>query len=108
MTDILTTKVALKVQADQVRDLDLGDARMPLNWASVLDLANGTGANQANQLFHDQRSLAAGASENLDLAGSLIDAFGRVITLRVWEPGLGGRWPDGLMAEIRRLSNKSG
>lgn len=43
-----------------------------LSWA----VTDGTGANQADMAWHDQRTLGAGASENLDLYGSLTDAFG--------------------------------
>lgn len=42
--------------------------------------ANGTGANQANMWWHDQRTLAASATENLDLAGVLLSVFGTTIT----------------------------
>lgn len=48
--------------------------------SSQRTLANGTGASQANALWHDRRTLAVGASENLDLAGVLVDVFGAAIT----------------------------
>lgn len=38
--------------------------------------SDGTGANQAKAIYHDERELAASASENLDLNASLTDAFG--------------------------------
>ena len=40
----------------------------------------GTGNNQLDKLFHDMRTLADGANESLDLAGSLVDMFGTTIT----------------------------
>ena len=40
----------------------------------------GTGNNQLDKLFHDMRTLADGANESLDLAGSLVDQFGTTIT----------------------------
>lgn len=41
----------------------------------------GTGANQASQQWHSlSRTLGASASENLDLAGVLTNAFGQVVT----------------------------
>lgn len=43
-------------------------------------LAQGTGADQADLLFVNQTTLAAGATLNLDLAGSLTDVFGATIT----------------------------
>jgi hypothetical protein len=45
-----------------------------------ISLGNGTGTNQASRLFSDTRTLAASATENLDLAGVLTDPFGNVLT----------------------------
>jgi hypothetical protein len=45
-------------------------------------LADGIGANQADRLFSDQRTLIASANEDLDFAGSaLTDVYGRVFTI---------------------------
>lgn len=43
-------------------------------------LDNGTGAGQADLMFADTRTLAASATENLDLAGSLVDPVGSTLT----------------------------
>lgn len=43
-------------------------------------MENGTGANQANNVFSDERTLAASASEDLDLAGVLANALGATLT----------------------------
>jgi hypothetical protein len=40
----------------------------------------GTGANQADKLFLDTRTISASSSENLDLAGSLTDPNGATLT----------------------------
>lgn len=42
-------------------------------------LASGTAVDQADQIWHDRRTLTA-TSENLDLAGSLVNAFGATLT----------------------------
>lgn len=60
--------------------LDLVSVTAPLSVARNLPLTNGTGANQADQMFSDQRTLAASATEDLDLAGVLTDSFGAAIT----------------------------
>lgn len=44
-------------------------------------ISNGTGADQADILWHDQRTLAASTSEDLDLSGSLTDSFGTTVAL---------------------------
>lgn len=43
--------------------------------------ASGVGANQADRLWHGQRTLNASATEDLDLAGVLTDVFGAAFTL---------------------------
>ncbi len=43
-------------------------------------VADGTGADQMDLIWHDQRVLGTGASENLDLAGGLTDVYGNVLT----------------------------
>jgi hypothetical protein len=42
----------------------------------VYPVTDGTDDDQMDLLWHDQRTLAASASEDLDLSGSLVDAFG--------------------------------
>lgn len=44
------------------------------------DWANGTATSQANEWFHDQRTVAATTADNLDLAGSLTNKFGETLT----------------------------
>lgn len=43
-------------------------------------LANGTGVDSADLIWHDVRSLAASTSEDLDLAGGVSDQFGATVT----------------------------
>ncbi len=61
--------------------LDLGTASLPIDVQAALTLANGTGADQADLIFTDQRTLAASGTENLDVAGALSGAFGSTITM---------------------------
>jgi hypothetical protein len=42
--------------------------------------ASGTGNDQVDLMFDDQRTLGASGSEDLDLAGGLTDAFGLTLT----------------------------
>jgi hypothetical protein len=59
---------------------DVGTLKQELAYNATASLANGTGANQANTLWIDTRTLTASATEELDLAGVLTDAFGNVLT----------------------------
>lgn len=43
-------------------------------------LAAGTGSGQANNVWYDQRTLAASATENLDFAGALTNSLGATLT----------------------------
>lgn len=63
--------------------LDLNTARDPLRFQELRTITNGTGADQAQTMFHDQRVLTASSSENLDLSGGLTDNFGVTITMTV-------------------------
>lgn len=72
--------VIVKLDALQTSALDLGSAQFPLAFDWTTLLANGTGAGQASQVWSDTRTLGASASENLDLAGGLTNAFGVTLT----------------------------
>ncbi|WP_151480628.1 hypothetical protein [Streptomyces albicerus] len=76
----LSTKLALSLDSTLAEALDLVTPRAPLKFSKAISLASGTGANQADKIFADTRTLAASATENLDLAGVLTDAFGATLT----------------------------
>ena len=44
------------------------------------EFTNGTGNNQVNTLWSDERTLATLTTDSLDLAGALTDAFGSTLT----------------------------
>ncbi len=77
---LINTTLSVSLASTLTNALDLATGRVPLDYATEMRLGSGTGANQADKIFHDQRTLAASASENLDLAGVLSDAFGQAIT----------------------------
>lgn len=76
----LETRLSLELSANQTSALDLTTVSAPVSWARQFVLSSGTGANQADKIFSDQRTLAASATENLDLAAVLLDAYGVAIT----------------------------
>lgn len=70
-------RLAVRVDVQQGQALDLANAVVPLLKEYGAFLANGVAAGQADRIFHDQRTLAAAANEDLDLNGAgLTDAFG--------------------------------
>ncbi len=76
----LTSSFKLSANATLTTALDLGTVLAPFSLASSVALATGTGAGQADKVFADTRTLAASATEDLDLAAVLLDAFGAAIT----------------------------
>ncbi|GHA28678.1 hypothetical protein GCM10010372_30590 [Streptomyces tauricus] len=73
--------LAISASGEASSSIDLGTARAPQILARRMSLGSGSGAGNADRLFSDRRTLAASASEDLDLAGTaLIDAFGAQVT----------------------------
>lgn len=76
----LNSKLFLDFDADYTSPLDLSTSENALSFTRQINLATGTGAGQADKIWHDERTLTASATENLDLAGTLVDAFGATLT----------------------------
>ncbi len=76
----LLTKLSLNIDANYKAPRDLSESSDPLLKAYSAALLSGVAAGQADKIFHDTRTLGASGSEDLDLAGVLLDAFGAAIT----------------------------
>lgn len=76
----VTADIQLAVTGRHSQALDLGTEVLPFALSAPVSFASGTGANQADRVFTDTRTLAASATEDLDLAGVLFDAFNAAIT----------------------------
>lgn len=61
-------------------DADFGSQKALLPFPADIPIGNGIGAGQVDIPFWDKRTLAASTSEDIDLAGVLIDLFGDAIT----------------------------
>lgn len=72
--------LAIRLNATLSKALDLDTPIDPLSLTLDRTLGNGTGQGQVSQMFHDQRTLTASATENLDLAAALTNAFGVTLT----------------------------
>lgn len=80
MPPALTSRVDVLISGSLLSSLDLQDVSSPFAIRRAIDFSNGSGANQANVIFSDTRTLAPSASETLDLVGGgLVDAFGVAI-----------------------------
>lgn len=59
---------------------DIGTVLHQILYGPTIALGDGSGANQISQIFADTRTLAASATEDLDLNGTLLNAFGVAVT----------------------------
>lgn len=79
----LSATIKASLGATHTNVLDLATASFPLSIQQALTLTDGTGANQADRIFSDTRTLSASANEDLDLSGSLTNAYGTVTFARI-------------------------
>lgn len=77
---VQNSTLTLKIVATGDKVLGLNTAKDRVNKDYSIFLGTGTAANQASNSFHDQRTITASSSENLDLAGVLTNAFGTTLT----------------------------
>lgn len=78
LTHVATVSVSIDSTLTDVGDLS--NAQNHLQQKYDLSLASGTGNGQSNNIFIDQRTLAASGTEDIDLAGVLTNKFGQTIT----------------------------
>jgi hypothetical protein len=74
------TDLGISASVRATKLLDLTSAVDELAFRRSVHLEDGTAAGKADRVFHDRRTLAASATEDLDLAGVLTDAFGAAVT----------------------------
>ncbi len=79
MTTSITGSTTLNIAANYLSAGDLSTAKDPLSVKKTFTFTNGEGADKAEVVFHDTRTLASSATEDLDLYGSLTDAFGNTM-----------------------------
>jgi hypothetical protein len=78
----LNSRISVSVLADYTSTLDFSTpiASLVPPWLREVVLASGTGVNQADKVFWDQRTVTASGTDPIDLAGTLTDPFGAVLT----------------------------
>ena len=76
----LTANINLYATGKQTSVLDQGTASFPFAISTELAFTDGTTAGKADRIFADTRTLTASATENLDVAGTLTDAYGATLT----------------------------
>ncbi|MFC8583294.1 hypothetical protein ACFUGD_01775 [Streptomyces sp. NPDC057217] len=76
----LSSAASVSIAGAQSVSLAQGKATFPFGLSRSVSLADGTGAGKADRVWTATRTLAASASEDLDLAGVLTDAFGATVS----------------------------
>jgi hypothetical protein len=71
MATTLKAIVTAQIEATYKNVLDLGTPTDAFLKKLKIELSNGTGANSADLMFHDQRTINASSNEDLDLAAVL-------------------------------------
>lgn len=76
-------QVGIKVELADTRSGDLEAGTLATAMRQAWTVAAGVGANQADVLFSDKRTLGSGANEDLDVAGALSALFGTTVFVKV-------------------------
>lgn len=79
-TQLRSASLKVSIAAVLANLVDFGEANDTVQKNASIAFSNGNGANQASLVWRATRVLAAGANEELDLAGVLLDAFGNQLT----------------------------
>lgn len=75
------TTLLLRLLSTATRSIDLQSGESSLIHQFGLAVANGTGANQADLLWTDRRTIGASSNDDIDLSGtSLTDVFGQTVS----------------------------
>jgi hypothetical protein len=74
------TNVSLTVRSTMSESLDLKTRQAALAFSRSIAFDNGTGASQADKIWDDTRTITASGTDDIDLAGVLLDAFGAALT----------------------------
>ena len=76
-----TGQVKVSIETTLGAAADMGSSEHKIANIIATALKNGTGANQANQLFADKRNVALSTTDTLDLNGALTNNLGQTVTL---------------------------
>lgn len=75
----IALEILARIRGDLTTSGDGGIAALPVLHAKFINLADGTGADQAQAIYIDDFSIAASGSQNYDLAGALTDRLGNLL-----------------------------
>lgn len=77
----LDTTIEIRFSGALTTVLDMGTATVSHDQGERLTWGTGVGANQADVLWSDERTVGSGATDSLDVAGALTGLLGGTLTL---------------------------
>lgn len=77
----VTSRMSVLFGASLAGVVDLGTTQSSISRTMLAELANGVGVGQADRAYSSVITLAGSATQDLDLAGPLLDALGGVFSL---------------------------
>lgn len=75
----LSAQIVAQLRATQLGTNDFGGPQFSPTMEKIVSLSIGTGADQADILWMDERTVTTGANDDLDLNGVLTNAFGATV-----------------------------
>lgn len=75
----LSANVKVSINATLTKTADFESASSAIAHALSLAFSDGTAAGQADLIFKDTRTLAASATEDLDMSGALTNIYGETV-----------------------------
>lgn len=79
MSETLIGTVTITVDMTNTNTVDLSTINDNVKKAYSITYTSGTGANAAEAMFHDQRTITASSTDSLDLSGTLANKFGTTV-----------------------------
>jgi hypothetical protein len=76
---MITAEILARLKISQTGSNDFGGPQFTPVLETLIQLTDGVTVNKADLAFVDERTVATGATDSLDLAGVLADAFGTTI-----------------------------
>ncbi len=79
MAETFSGDATINVNLTNTNAVDLSTILDNIKKTYNINFTNGTGANKSEAIFHDTRQIAASATDQLDLSGTLTNKFGTTV-----------------------------
>ena len=80
MAASVTSQIDVRISSQYANTVGLQEVAAPLSLVKSITLSSGTGAGSADKVYSQQYSIGTGATQSIDVAGSLTDSMGVAFT----------------------------